>query len=103
MKQSLIHHAIFWLKNPTKENIDKLVEGVKTLSAVPQVKALHVGVVASTEQRDVVDASWSVSEIMFFDSLDDQAIYQTHPVHQSFIANYGHLWERVAVYDALNV
>ncbi len=103
MKQSLIHHAIFWLKNPSKENQDKLIEGVKTLSAVPQIKSLHVGIVASTEQRDVVDSSWSVSEIMFFESLDDQAIYQTHPIHQSFVSNYSHLWERVVVYDALTV
>ena len=103
MKQPLIHHAIFWMKNATKENIDQLIEGVKTLAAVPQVKSLHVGVVASTEQRDVVDGSWSVSEIMFFDSLDDQATYQTHPVHQAFVTKYSHLWELVVVYDALSV
>ena len=36
---------------------------------------------------------------MRFDSLADQAAYQTHPVHQAFIARCGHLWERVLVYD----
>ena len=104
MKTSLIHHAIFWLKNPSSvEDRDKLVEGVKTLSAIRQIKTLFVGVVANTEKRDVVDASWGVSEIMFFDNLTDQASYQGDAVHQAFIKNYSHLWEKVVVYDAMTV
>lgn len=98
----LVHHVFFWLKNPnSKEDRDKLVEGVKTLKNIPTVKELHVGVVASTEKRDVVDNSWAVSELMFFDDLQGQATYQTHPIHLEFIKNYGHLWEKVVVYDVM--
>lgn len=104
MKKPIIHHAIFWLKNPSSvEDRDKLVEGVKTLSAIQQIKTLYVGIVANTEKRDVVDASWGVSEIMFFDNLEDQASYQGDAVHQSFIKNYSHLWAKVVVYDAATV
>ncbi len=104
MKQPLIHHAIFWLKNPASvEDRDKLVEGVKTLGAIKQIKNLYVGIVASTEKRDVVDASWGVSEIMFFENLEDQASYQDNETHQSFIKNYSHLWAKVVVYDAMTV
>lgn len=100
----LIHHAIFWLKNPAStEDRDKLVEGVKTLAGINTVQTLHVGVLAQTEKRDVVDTSWAVSEIMFFKDLAGQATYQTHPIHLAFIKNYGHLWEKVVVYDALTV
>lgn len=98
----IVHHALFWLKNPnSKEDRDKLVAGVKTLAKIPTVKELHVGVVASTEKREVVDNSWGVSELMFFSDLEGQAAYQTHPIHQEFIKNHSHLWEKVIVYDAV--
>ncbi len=100
----LIHHAIFWLKNPgSEQDRDKLVEGVKTLAGIHQIKKLFVGIVAETEKRDVVDQSWGVSEIMYFDNLQDQASYQGDAIHQAFIKNYSHLWDKVVVYDAMTV
>jgi len=103
-KKLLVHHAIFWLKNPSStEDRDKLAEGVKSLAKIETIRELHVGIVASTEKRDVVDNSWGVSEVMFFDDLAGQATYQTHPIHQAFIKEYGHLWEKVIVYDAIDV
>ncbi len=102
-KYSVIHHVFFWLKNPgSTEDRDKLVAGVKTLSKIETVRELRVGVVASTEKRDVVDNSWAVSELMFFSDLAGQAVYQTHPVHLEFIKNCSHLWEKVVVYDAVD-
>ena len=102
--KQLAHHVFFWLKNPDSvEDRDKLVEGVKTLSKIETIRELHVGVLASTEKRDVVDTSWAVSELMFFDDLAGQATYQTHAVHLEFIKNYSHLWSKVVVYDAMEV
>src|ERR1700761_9684655 len=69
-KYPIVHHVFFWLKNPnSKEDRDKLVEGVKTLSKIETVRELRVGIVADTEKRDVVDNSWAVSELMFFSDL----------------------------------
>jgi hypothetical protein len=102
-KYPVIHHVFFWLKNPgSKEDRDKLVAGVKTLSKIETVRELRVGVVAATEKRDVVDNSWAVSELMFFSDLTGQAAYQNHPVHLEFIKNCSHLWEKVIVYDAVD-
>lgn len=102
--KQLAHHVFFWLKNPDSiEDRDKLVEGVKTLGAIETIREIHVGILASTEKRDVVDTSWHVSELMFFDDLDGQAVYQSHPVHLAFIKNYGYLWDKVIVYDAVDV
>ena len=99
----IVHHALFWLKNPdSKEDRDKLVAGLKSLGKIETIKELHVGVVASTEKRDVVDNSWGVSEVMFFADLAGQATYQSHPIHQEFIKNHSHLWEKVVVYDAVD-
>ena len=102
-KIPIVHHVFFWLKNPgSVEDRDKLVEGVKTLHKIETIQELHVGIVANTEKRDVVDTSWAVSELMFFKDLAGQATYQNHPVHLEFIKNYSHLWEKVIVYDAID-
>ncbi len=103
-KYPLTHHVFFWLKNPdSKEDLEALIAGVKTLSQIETVRELHVGVVAKTDNRDVVDQSWSVSELMFFSDLEGQATYQTHPLHLEFIKNCSHLWQKVEVYDAIDV
>jgi len=96
----LTHLALFWLKHPASApDRAMLAEGLETLRAIPQVKSLETGYPADTATRDVVDGSWSVSELMTFGSLADEAIYQTHPVHLAFIARCEHLWERVLVID----
>ena len=101
-KYPVVHHVFFWLKNPSsKEDRDKLIAGVKTLAKIETVRELRVGVVASTEKREVVDNSWAVSELIFFSDVAGQATYQTHPVHLEFVKNCSHLWEKVIVYDAV--
>jgi hypothetical protein len=98
----VVHHVFFWLKNQgSKEDLNQLIAGVKSLSEIPSVAELHVGVVASTEIRDVVDNSWGVSELMFFHDVEGQQAYQTHPIHLEFVKNHSHLWEKVVVYDSI--
>lgn len=100
----LAHQVYFWLKNPdSKEDQAKLIEGIKTLSAIEQVRGIHIGVPASTEKRDVVDNSYAVSELLFFDNAADEHAYQIHPIHKAFVENYSHLWSKVVVYDSVVV
>jgi len=99
----LIHHVFFWLKNPqSKEDLAKLLAGLRTLAKIESVRGAHFGVPASTEKRDVVDNSFSASEVLFFDDTAGQKIYQDHEIHQKFVADCSHLWERVVVYDAIS-
>ena len=101
---SLVHVAYFWLRNPgSEDDRDALIAGLKALAAVPTVKALHVGVPASTEKRDVVDNSFHVSELMLFEDVEGQNTYQAHPLHRKFVEDCSHLWERVVVHDSLAV
>ncbi|HEY0681057.1 MAG TPA: Dabb family protein [Steroidobacter sp.] len=96
----VVHHVFFWLKNPkSKEDLDRLLAGLRTLAGIETVKAIHIGVPAETEQRGVVDASYSASEILFFDDVAGQNAYQVHPIHKKFVADCEHLWQRVVVYD----
>lgn len=103
-KSQVIHHVFFWLKNPSsKEDLDKLIEGLKTLKLIETVRKIDIGVPASTEKREVVDNSFSASELLFFDDLAGQKTYQDHPVHLKFVENCSHLWEKVIVYDSVDV
>ena len=96
----MTHAVFFWLKNPTSvEDRERLIAGIRSLKAIEVVRSLFVGVPADTEARDVVDHSFAVSEILTFDNADDQRTYQDHPIHFRFVEDYGHLWERVTVYD----
>jgi hypothetical protein len=100
----LVHHVFFWLKNPNStEDLAKLLTGLRTLAKIETVRGAHFGVPASTEKRDVVDNSYSASEILFFDDTAGQKAYQDHPIHKKFVEDCSHLWERVVVYDAMAV
>lgn len=100
----LVHHVFFWLKNPeSKEDLAKLLAGLRTLAKIETVRGVHFGVPASTEKREVVDNSYSASEILFFDDTAGQKTYQDHPIHKKFVEDCSHLWEKVVVYDALAV
>lgn len=98
----VVHHVFFWLKNPqSKTDLESLLRGLRTLAQIEVVKAAHIGVPASTEQRSVVDSSYHASELLMFDDVVAQKAYQDHPVHLKFVAKCSHLWERVVVYDAI--
>jgi hypothetical protein len=107
-KTKLFHAAYFWLKNSDSvADRDQLITGLQTLRQVPAVKALDIGLPATTEKRDVVDNSFQVSELMMFDDLAGQSEYQAHPhphpIHQAFVKNCSHLWSKVAVKDFITV
>jgi len=100
--QQVVHHVFFWLKNAgSQTERQQLMEGLRTLTGIKEVKQLLMGTPAATEQRGVVDNSYDVSELMYFDSLTAQAAYQEHPIHKAFIEKCGHLWAKVVVYDMM--
>ena len=104
IKGAMVHHVFFWLNEPeNKEHLKQLLDGLNKLIKVENIKMSHIGVPASTEERDVVDHSYSVSYITFFDSKEDQDIYQTHPIHLKFVEENSNLWNKVVVYDSTDI
>lgn len=100
----LSHHVFFWLKNPnSKEDLEKLIAGLRKLEKIETIRSLQIGVPANTEKRPVVDNSYSVSELMFFDDVAGQNVYQNHPLHKKFVEECSMLWEKVIVYDSVDV
>lgn len=103
-KQQLIHHVYFWLKNAASQaDLHKLIEGVSTLRGIPTVRQLRIGVPAATTKRDVIDASYAISLFTIFDSIQDHDVYQEHPIHTKFIEKYSYLWDKVTVYDSMDI
>ncbi|GGD69167.1 DabB protein [Emticicia aquatilis] len=96
-----VHHVYFWLKNPNSEaDKAKLIEGLEALSKVSEIKMAHIGTPASTN-RSVIEKGYAVSWLLFFENLEEEEIYQKHPIHLKFVADYSHLWEKVIVYDSV--
>jgi len=98
--KGVIHHVFFWLKDPTsQQHLERLITGLETLRKIKTVRELHIGVPASTEKREVVDNSYQVSELIFFNTVEEQEAYQDDPIHKQFVEDCSHLWEKVLVYD----
>ena len=100
-KGMFIHHVYFWLKNSgNKDDKAKLIEGLKKLSKVSTIRNFYIGQPAAT-RREVIDSSYDVSWLLFFDSAGDQESYQTDPVHLKFVEECSALWTKVVVYDTI--
>lgn len=98
---TLVHHVFFWLKEPDNESAkQQLLNALNELLKIESIKMSHIGFPAGTESRDVVDHSYSVSFMLFFDNQKGQDAYQVHPLHLKFVEENSHLWEKVVVYDS---
>lgn len=102
-KNVFIHHVFFWLKNPeSKTDRDKLVAGLLKLSEVKTIRSFHIGKPADTN-REVIERGYAISWLLHFENADDQASYQSDPIHLKFVEDCSHLWGKVIVYDSVDV
>ncbi len=97
-----IHHVYFWLNNPESESdLEQLKKGLQTLTVIETIGMYQMGIPAPTN-RDVIDRTYAVSWMLMFDNLEDEEIYQHHPLHKKFVADCSHLWSKVIVYDSVD-
>jgi hypothetical protein len=103
MQNVFIHHVFFWLKQPNNELHKKqLVDGLQQLSKVKTIQSFHIGKPAATS-RNVIDTTYAISWLVTFATTADQDSYQTDPIHLNFVKACAHLWEKVTVYDAVDL
>ncbi len=96
-KQKMIHQVFFWLKEGV--DVKDFMKEASVLGKCKTVDKSYMGVPAPTEARSVVDHSFQVSCTLFFNSIQDQNIYQTDPDHLKFIERNSNKWSDVKVYD----
>ena len=101
-KNIFIHHVYFWLKNPeSAADKNKLVEGLRKLTAVKTIKSFHIGQPAPTN-REVIERSYAISWMLIFKNKEDQDSYQSDPIHLKFVEECSHTWSKVIVYDSID-
>ncbi|TKC06701.1 Dabb family protein [Pedobacter polaris] len=99
--EEVTHYVLFWLKKDLSEQeINEFAAFFELLKTIPIVKSLRYGRSANTNQRDVVDNSFTYNLIATFKNLNDIGIYENHPTHLDAIKQYQHFWEKVIVYDS---
>ena len=101
LENIFIHHVFFWLKENSEANRSELIEGLKKLSSAQTIRQFHIGIPANTN-RDVIENTYSVSWMLFFDNDADQESYQVDPIHLNFVKECSHLWNKVTVFDSVN-
>jgi len=98
----LIHSVFFWLKEDLSEADQAAFRtGVESLRAVSTVKNMYIGPAAATEERGVVDNSYSTALIVHFADVAAQDAYQIDPIHLKFVEDHKDKWTKVVVYDSL--
>lgn len=102
--KNFVHVVYFWLNNPDSAEDRMAFETSlkKFLNTSKYAGTKFIGVPADTP-REVVDNSYTYSLILTFPSKEIQDLYQVEPVHLTFIKESAHLWDRVQVYDSVNL
>jgi Stress responsive A/B Barrel Domain len=97
-----VHHVFFWLKDPdSQSDLEALIAGLQRLSGISVIREFHIGRPAGTS-RDVIETSYSVSWLLFFDTAAGQDSYQEDPIHLQFVKDCSPLWRKVLVYDSVD-
>ena len=97
-----VHQVYFWLKNAENtEDHALLLKGIQSLSGIEPMLHFHVGTPAATN-RPVIDTSYSFSELIIFNNLEEHDSYQIHPIHLKFVEDCKDLWSKVIIYDAVD-
>lgn len=99
---TFIHTVLFWLKEgTTDEQKQQLIDDCKTyLGPIVTVRRIDVGVPAGT-QREIVDNSYDVSLVIYFDDKEGHDFYQETVKHLKFLDRNKPHWERVQVFDSV--
>lgn len=95
------HVVIAWLKPEFRndEYMNELLTANKRLADIPQVLSLQTGTAIASE-RNMVDDSFDLGNVMTFRSEQDIKDYLAHPIHVEFIDKYiKGKTEKAVVYD----
>lgn len=98
------HSVLIWLNNPDSDADRKKIEASlkELIENSDYIRSAHLGVPALTA-RDVVDNSYTYHLMVTFGSKEDQDKYQVEPAHKKFISDCSSLWNKILIYDSMNV
>ncbi len=101
LSPGMIHTVYFWLKpDVTAAEKQQLLDELTKLKAIESVQRAFIGPPSPTEERGVVDNTYSYAFILWFENVEAQNAYQIDPIHLAFVEKNKHLWTKVIVYDS---
>jgi hypothetical protein len=90
----------FWFKaDADPAVVARFEEGLRRLTAIPDIQSAHFGRPETTPKRPVIDDSYAWALIEIFQDLAAHDRYQVHEIHQQFLQEFSGFWEKVQVYD----
>jgi hypothetical protein len=96
----LIHSVYFWFKaDADPAVVARFQEGLRELTAIPDIEAAYFGRPETTPRRPVIDDSYAWALIEIFPDLAAHDRYQAHELHQRFLQEFSETWQKVQVYD----
>jgi hypothetical protein len=96
----LIHSVYFWFKpDADPEVVARFEDGLRQLTAIPDIQTAHFGRPEATPPRAVIDDSYAWALIEIFPDLAAHDRYQVHEIHQRFLQEFSGSWQKVQVYD----
>ena len=101
---NFVHTVFFWLNNPDSAEDRATFEAAlkQLLNDSKYTKTNYIGT-APKAIRDVVDDSFTYKLVVTFESAAEQELYQNEEAHLKFIEDAKHLWNKVVVYDAIEL
>ncbi|MBC7743525.1 MAG: Dabb family protein [Flavobacterium sp.] len=104
VQKQFVHTVYFWLKHPDNQDEKAKFETSikKFINNSIHIQTKHLGVPADTN-RPVIDRSYTYCLSLTFASKADQDKYQDEVLHKIFIKESEMLWEKVIVYDSVNI
>lgn len=100
----LMHTVVFWLKPdiPASTATEMAEFYYQQIAGVDGVDQVFAGRPAGSE-REVVDSSYQLMTSLVFRDQAAQDAWQIDPVHDTFRDTFGPSFERVVVYDNLEL
>ncbi len=97
----LVHTVYFWLKPElTDAQRADFRKGVESLGTIKATTAVHVGTPAATQNRPIIDKSFSIALTVVCKDVAAHDAYQVDPIHEVFVNRFKTYWSRVQIYDA---
>ncbi|WP_242204727.1 Dabb family protein [Aestuariivivens insulae] len=98
------HIVFFWLKQPDNSSDRKTFEtSLKHfINQSEFIKTKHIGTPAATS-REVIDNTYTYCLNLTFVSKEMHDKYQEEPNHKRFIEACAPLWEKVLVYNSVDL
>jgi hypothetical protein len=98
----LIHSVFFWLKpETTLAQRAAMQKSLEALRGIKSAESVYVGTPAALPDRPTRDSSYAFALTVLFKDIAAHDAYQVDPIHKAFIQEFGSLWSRVQVYDAV--